>query len=115
MKDTICYIAGPINGRLETYEQEFAAAAQHLMELGAVVLNHAMLPIGLKSHQSYMNICLPMLREADAVVMLPGWQSSKGAQMELDEARRIGIPVWHFIHHPSHGAPPTLEVMHHGQ
>lgn len=115
MKGIITYIAGPISGRLNTYEQEFAAAAQHLMELGAVVLNPAMLPIGLKSHQSYMNICLPMLREADSVVMLPGWQESKGAQMELDEARRIGMPVWHFIHHPVHGDGPTLEVMHHGQ
>ncbi|WNL63599.1 hypothetical protein ST4_041 [Aeromonas phage ST4] len=115
MKGTIAYIAGPITGRLETYEQEFAAAAAHLKGLGAVVLNPAMLPIGLKSHQSYMNICLPMLREAEAIVMLPGWQDSKGAQMELDEARRIGMPVWHFIHHPPHGAAPTLEVMHHGQ
>lgn len=115
MKGVICYIAGPITDRRETFEREFAAAAAHLDGLGAIVLNPAVLPQGLKSHQSYMNICLPMLREADAVVMLPGWQSSKGAQMELEEARRIGMPVWHFIHHPVHGAGPTLEVMHHGQ
>jgi hypothetical protein len=40
-----------------------------------------------------MNICLPMLREADVIALLPGWQASKGVAMEIEEAARLGIPA----------------------
>lgn len=110
MKGTIAYIAGPITGHYN-YESNFAIAAEHLKSRGAIVLNQAMLPIGLKSHQSYMNICLPMLREAETIVMLPGWRDSKGALMEYDEARRLEMPAYQFMPCPA----PILEVLHHGE
>ncbi|PPA30476.1 nucleoside 2-deoxyribosyltransferase [Aeromonas jandaei] len=89
----IVYLAGPITGALATYRQTFAEGERHLTQEGAVVLNPAMLPIGLRSHTSYMNICLPMLREADVVVLLPGWQESEGVAMEIEEAAKLGIPT----------------------
>lgn len=90
----IVYLAGPITGALATYRQTFAEGERHLTQEGAVVLNPAMLPLGLRSHTSYMNICLPMLREADVMVLLPGWQASNGVELEIEEATRLGIPTF---------------------
>jgi hypothetical protein len=93
VRGKIVYLAGPITGQLDTYAQAFAEGERHLTQEGAVVLNPAMLPLGLRSHTSYMNICLPMLREADVMALLPGWQASKGVAMEIEEAARLGIPA----------------------
>lgn len=89
----VIYLAGPISGRLESYKSDFERAADLLCCEG-VVLNPAVLPLGLKSHQSYMNICLPMLREADEVVLLPGWRSSQGARLEVAEAIKLRMPIF---------------------
>lgn len=92
----IVYIAGPVTGIEEGNRPLFDQAEYYLTSQGATALNPSMLPDGLSSHQSYMNITMPMLREAHAVLMLPGWHKSVGAKMEYDEARRLGMPVYMF-------------------
>lgn len=93
----IFYIAGPVTGIEDGNRPMFQQAQFWLEEQGAIAFNPSLLPEGLPSHQSYMNICMPMLREASAIVMLPGWHRSVGAKMEYDEARRIGMPVFQFL------------------
>ena len=77
----IIYLAGPITGVLD-YEKKFSEAEENLTEQGHVVLNPAMLPEGLGDCDAYMRICLPMVEMADAVVMLKGWENSRGACRE---------------------------------
>ncbi|WP_421173738.1 DUF4406 domain-containing protein [Aeromonas enteropelogenes] len=101
---SIVYIAGSITARLDAYKAVFAEAERILERQGVIVLNPAMLPIGLRSHESYMNICLPMLREADELVLLPGWQCSKGVRMEIEEANRLGIQITELGLRPTEGA-----------
>lgn len=96
IENKIFYIAGPITGIEDGNKPMFNQAHLWLASQKAVVLNPSFLPPGLTTHQSYMNICLPMLREADAVLMLPGWHRSVGAKMEYDEARKLGIPVFRY-------------------
>lgn len=99
IEGTIVYIAGPVTGIPEGNRPLFKQAQSWFEERGAIVLNPTMLPDGLPTHQSYMNICLPMLREADSIVMLPGWRESKGAMMEYHDAVRIGMPRYEYQPH----------------
>lgn len=86
------YIAGPISG-VRNYRERFAAAQRAAEALGWGVLNPAMLPPG-KPWEWYMPICLMMVGQADAVVLLDGWQESRGAEREQAVARQLGLPIY---------------------
>jgi hypothetical protein len=92
----IFYIAGPVTGIEDGNRPLFDQAQYWLEGMGAVALNPQVLPAGLRSHASYLAICLPMLREADAILMLPGWHKSVGARMEYDAAVSVGMPVYNY-------------------
>lgn len=86
------YIAGPMTGLPEFNKPAFHAKADELQQEGFTVLNPAILPEGLEHHE-YMEICLPMVRVADAIYMLLGWERSKGACMEHEHAMDMGLSV----------------------
>ena len=83
------YIAGPITKRLNTYQYAFADAEMVLNYLGYKVLNPAWLPKGLKD-EDYQRIDDAMLQSADVVVLLKGWERSKGARREARLAEQLG-------------------------
>jgi hypothetical protein len=58
-----------------------------------VVLNPATIPTGL-AQGNYMDICFAMLRSANCIVMLPGYENSKGALAELAYAEKLGMKVF---------------------
>ena len=93
------YIAGPISGLPNFNRDAFNAEAHRLLGLGHVGLNPAILPDGLEQHE-YMAICIEMVKMADQLVMLPGWERSAGARAEHALAIKIGkaiiLPVPHL-------------------
>lgn len=89
---TIIYIAGPISGVTDGNKPAFDAMAAWLTGKGYTVLNPHALPVGL-SEDAYMDICLAMVRHAEALCLLKGWQASDGARAELAYARKRGITV----------------------
>lgn len=87
------YIAGPMTGIFKLNKPAFReAAAQLQRNLGRVVLNPATLPAGL-AQAEYMDICLAMIRSADTVYLLQGWEQSAGAQAEYHYAKKIGLRI----------------------
>ena len=86
------YIAGPITKRLNTYQYAFADAEMVLNYLGYKVLNPAWLPKGLKD-EDYQRIDDAMLQTADVVVLLKGWERSKGARREVRLAESLGKKI----------------------
>jgi hypothetical protein len=41
---------------------------------------------------------LEAVRTCEGLALLPGWQNSVGTNMELDEARRLGLQVFGYLH-----------------
>lgn len=89
MSGVIVYLSGPMTGVDGHNRPAFHAAA------GATVINPAEQPPAL-AWQRYMRIALCALADADAVALLTGWASSKGAYLEAQIASTLGIPV-HLI------------------
>lgn len=76
------YIAGPMTGRENFNREAFNKEADRLTRHGHTVLSPASLPNGLEQRE-YMDICFAMLRCADAILMLPGWQTSPAPRRNI--------------------------------
>lgn len=87
----------------------FFEAEKQLIELGHQPINPAhndgeTVEEALKSAGSperpnnswtyYMRRDLPSVMAADAICVLPGWQNSKGASLEVHVAKAIGLPIY---------------------
>lgn len=90
---SVAYVSGPMTGYPDANRPAFEAAEELLRQrFGCEVLNPARWPDGL-SWQQYMRLDVAMLRRASVVVVLPGWQQSRGAMIEVELARMHGTPV----------------------
>ena len=82
------YISGKITGT-DDYMDRFQAVEERLIAEGYQVLNPAsvnsMMP-DKTSYEEYMQVCFCLLDMADAIYMMRGWESSEGAQRELNYA-----------------------------
>ena len=86
------YISGPMTGYDDFNRKEFNKAALQIDIKGDTPINPAILPDSL-TQAEYMDICLAMLRAADAIYMLNGFEESKGAMCELAYAEKLGLKV----------------------
>lgn len=109
------YLAGPMRGRPQFNFPAFVAAGHWLRTQGLDVFNPAEQDIATHGYEPFLNsehgdmadldgigfdlratlghdiahIC----ESADAVVVLEGWEDSKGACAEVAVARALGLPV----------------------
>lgn len=95
MNKRVVYIAGKMAGLPDKGRVAFMEAQARLQQLGCVVLNPAVLPDGMPGNR-YMPICLAMISQADALVLLDGWEDSPGANLEKEYAEYQKIQVYHM-------------------
>ena len=94
MKNTRIYIAGPMTGLPELNFPAFNAEAKRLRSLGFDVVNPAEVnPDHSMPWAECMRRDIAELVTCDAIRLLPGWKSSKGATLEHHIAERLGMAV----------------------
>lgn len=93
------YLSGPMSNLPLFNFPAFHAAAKSLREQGYTVINPAELdeaddqPVGAKPWAAYLRRDIVELMKADAIALLPGWENSKGARLELHIATALGFEV----------------------
>lgn len=88
------YISGPMSGLPEQNFPAFHAAAAQLRAAGHQVINPAEINEDTTlSWEQCLRADIKALCDCDVIAMLPGWENSKGAHLEVHVAHRLGIKV----------------------
>lgn len=87
------YLAGPMTGYAGHNFPAFRDAERNLIAAGHVVLSPAANPYGQAPWADYLRRDLRMVLDADAVAVLPGWETSRGARLEVRTAQALGMDV----------------------
>lgn len=91
------YLSGAITGRKESeWRAQFNRAAEHYKSCGYEVVNPVEISDKLgknKSWEEYMKADLKALKKCTHIAMLSGWEGSKGANVELAEAKKLNLEI----------------------
>lgn len=88
------YICGPMTGLPQHNHPVFNRAAFELATRGYQVFNPA--ENGLPVHaewSTHMRVDIVQMMHCHAIATLPGWENSKGAQLEVHIAQALGMPI----------------------
>lgn len=114
------YLAGPMSGLPDYNYPTFHRYARILREKGYEVFNPAEAHGGDQGLElwEYYAEDLPQVAAADGLAVLPGWEDSTGARIEVLVARKLGKPVFNAvllasndIHHTEAALEEDVEVV----
>lgn len=93
----IIYVSGPMSNLPNHNHDEFNRWARILRDRGHQVINPAENDGGSidKSWHFYMELDINNILMVELVVVLPGWEHSTGARLELAIAQALQKPIYH--------------------
>lgn len=90
------YLAGPMSGYPDHNVPAFHAAAARIRDFGYRVVSPAETEgenQEERTWEQWMRRDIKLLVDCDAVAVLPGWEHSRGATLEVHVARALGMPL----------------------
>lgn len=99
------YVAGKLNDTACQYIQHLRRMviwADKVKRCGVAVFVPGIdilmgLICGEYEYPDYFDNSQPWLERADAVFLVPGWETSKGTKREVKLAKKLGIPIFDTI------------------
>lgn len=94
MTKDLVYLSGGVS-KNPNYRKDFKRGQTKMEKAGFAVINPVEIFKGfkLKDHDAYMKVCLPLLEQADHILMLCGWSTSEGAVAEHNHAKLHNISI----------------------
>ena len=88
------YISGPITG-VEDYREKFKTAEEKMRAAGYEVINPAELGEVFPDlkYEEYVKLDFALIDMCDAILILEGWEHSKGTDREYHYAKAKGMKV----------------------
>lgn len=96
----VVYIAGPYINDVPGNTQKFKDASRDLWNAGFVAINpiaNGDFMAGEFEEEVFRENGAILAENSHAVLMLPGWEHSKGANRERDRALKAGVPVFYNL------------------
>jgi hypothetical protein len=97
----VIYVAGPFRGvntwAIEQNVRKAEEVAAKVWMWGAAALcphTNTRYFHGLAADSIFIEGTLELLRRCDAVLLVEGWEKSSGTRGEIEEAERLGLPVF---------------------
>lgn len=117
----VLYLSGPISGHPDFFET-FDRYERQLRERDFTIFNPAKC-INSKALQEFISdekftyrYCLHrdinFIFHCDGIVVMPGWETSKGARLEVYVAKSVGLPIYSVESLLTSTNPPELDVSH---
>lgn len=89
---SVVYLSGPMSGIPDNNFPAFHYWAAELRRQGHTVVSPAEIP-ELQTWEECLRADLRELCGCNTIALMPGWENSKGANLELHVAHRLGIKV----------------------
>jgi len=99
---------------LPNYNHElFNRVAQEFRQVGFSVCSPAEFFDGdtTKERKEYMREAVKYMLEADTIVLLPGWQESKGARLEAAIATELDLTIVEYVEEDDRASTGVLTVV----
>ena len=88
------YLSGPMSGIPDNNFPAFNEAAAALRALGFTIVNPAEICVANPdSWHACLRADIKELCDCNFIVLMPGWQGSTGAHLELHLAHRLGLDI----------------------
>lgn len=93
--EPVLFLCGPYTGHEDDDEERFSSAYFQLRGCGYQVIDPMELCYWMERRDwdSCMCVTIPAMLRCSGVALMDGWEDSRGAVIESDLARRLGMPV----------------------